>query len=93
MPAAMPCSPSRMRRAPVKPSLASQAEARPEDAACAQCSCLESAASRRNSHSPAACVPALPKACSIVAASRPSSRPVAAAAASVPAVAVVWKMR
>ena len=29
------------------------------------CSCLESAASRRNSHSPAACVPAEPNACCI----------------------------
>ena len=65
MPAAMPCAPSRMRFAPVKPSCARYAAISPSAAAFAVCSCFESAASRRNSHRPAACVPAEPKACSI----------------------------
>ena len=82
MPAAMPCAPSRMRAAPVKPSCARYAASRPSAAAFAVCSCFESAASRRNSHSPAACVPAEPNACCISVADSPSTRPVAAAAAT-----------
>ena len=64
---------------------------RPAAAACAVCNCLLSAAVRKNSHSPADCVPAEPKACCICAGVSCSRRPTAAAAASVPAVAVVWK--
>ena len=79
-----------MSAAPVKPSRARYAAIKPAPAACAVCSCLLSAAVRRNSHSPADCVPAEPKACSICAASSLSRCPTAAAAASVPAVPVVW---
>ncbi|MNT11158.1 hypothetical protein D3C72_1460250 [compost metagenome] len=93
MPAAMPCAPSRICRAPVKPARASQADWSPSAAALAVCSCLESAASRRNSHRPAACVPAVPSAWLMPSASRPNSLATAAAAASVPTVPVVWKTR
>ena len=44
-------------------------------AAWAAWSGFESAASRKNSHRPAACVPAEPNACSIFSASRPNRRP------------------
>ncbi|CFN67962.1 Uncharacterised protein [Bordetella pertussis] len=64
----------------------------PAAAACAVCSCLESAASRRNSHRPADCVPAEPRACSICAASSRSRWPTVTAAARGPTVAVVWKI-
>ena len=67
MPAARPCGLRGSARAPVKPSSREVGRHQPAAAACAVCSCLESAASRRNSHSPAACVPAEPKACSICA--------------------------
>ena len=90
MPAAMPRSPSRMRLAPVKPSAARYAAVKPAAAACAVCSCLESAASRRNSHNPADCVPADPNAWVICSGVSRSNWPTAAAAASVPAVPVVW---
>ena len=90
MPAARPCGPVKMSCAPVKPSLARYAAISPAAEACAVCSCLLSAAVRKNSHRPADCVPAEPKACCICAGVRCSKRPTAAAAASVPAVAVVW---
>ena len=58
-------------------------------AAIAVCSCLESAASRKNSHKPLACVPAEPNASSICVGDKPSKRPAVAAAATVPTVPVV----
>ena len=70
IPAAMPCAPSKMRSAPVKPSWARYADIRPAAAACAVCNCLESAAVRRNSQRPADWVPAEPKAWRICWASR-----------------------
>ena len=45
----------------------------PALAACAVCSCLLSAAVRKNSHRPADCVPAEPKACCICAQRRISA--------------------
>ncbi|MOA12488.1 hypothetical protein D3C78_1324860 [compost metagenome] len=93
MPAAMPCSPSRMFFAPVRPSAVMYAASRPSAAALAVCNCLESAASRRNSHKPAAWVPALPMQLRNCSVSKSSSLATVTAAARVPTVAVVWKMR
>src|SRR5665647_1377425 len=81
MPAAIPCGPSNICAAPVKPSFARYAAIKPAAAACAVCNCLLSAPVRKNSHKPADCVPADPKACCICAASSPSRLPTAAAAA------------
>jgi hypothetical protein len=75
----------------VNPSRAMYAERRPSAAALAVCNCFESAASRRNSQRPAACVPADPRAWSMIVSSAPSRWATAAPAASVPAVPVVWK--
>lgn len=72
-----PFSPSRIFRAPVKPCLASRADNRPFMAALPGCRCFVIAPSVRNSHNPAACDPALPKALTV--SSRPRNNIFAAA--------------
>ncbi|MNF18888.1 hypothetical protein D3C80_2232640 [compost metagenome] len=54
---------------------------------------MESAASRKNSHRPAAWVPALPSRLMNASSSKSISLPTDTAAARVPTVAVVWKVR